>query len=166
MYAILGHHATLWHDGCPDEIITVNNVDRPPVADAGSDQEHEVATVVLLNGSGSSDPDGDALSFFWQFVALPVDSLLTQSDITGIDTALPSFTPDVPGDYVVQLEINDGQVGDSDTVTIHAVATMITISGTVSDSDGFGIPDVVIGGFPQPVIIDVTGFYSVAVASG
>jgi hypothetical protein len=42
---------------------------RPPIANAGSDQtlvcSSVSATDVSLNGSGSSDPDGDLLSFSW-----------------------------------------------------------------------------------------------------
>ena len=34
---------------------------RPPVAAAGFDQTVEIATPVSLDGSGSSDPDGDPL---------------------------------------------------------------------------------------------------------
>jgi hypothetical protein len=49
--------------------ITVQSVNQPPVANAGADQTLECAghggTRVMLNGSNSSDPDGDALSFVW-----------------------------------------------------------------------------------------------------
>ena len=51
-------------------LITVNAVNHPPVADAGVDQILECVgqggTRVTLNGSKSSDPDGDALSFVWK----------------------------------------------------------------------------------------------------
>src|SRR6266850_1902747 len=51
-------------------LITVNAVNHPPVADAGVDQILECVgqggTRVTLNGSNSSDPDGDALSFVWK----------------------------------------------------------------------------------------------------
>jgi len=51
-------------------LIRVNALNHPPVADAGVDQILECVgqggTRVTLNGSKSSDPDGDALSFVWK----------------------------------------------------------------------------------------------------
>jgi len=48
-------------------LITVQAVNHPPAADAGADQTLECAGQgVLLNGSKSSDPDGDTLSFVWR----------------------------------------------------------------------------------------------------
>lgn len=42
----------------PDEVmITVNN--QEPEADAGPNQSDDTLSCVTLNGSGSSDPDGD-----------------------------------------------------------------------------------------------------------
>jgi hypothetical protein len=96
-------------------------VNQPPGAEAGPDQEVDVGTVVTLNGSASSDPDGDPLRYGWQFLSLPSASLLTDSEITDRNTSSPSFTPDEAGDYTLQLEVNDGELRDQDTVTVHAV---------------------------------------------
>ncbi len=54
----------------------------PPLANAGADRTATTGASVELDGSGSSDPDGDALTFSW---AGPVA-------LTGADTARPSFT--------------------------------------------------------------------------
>ena len=40
---------------------------HPPVADAGTDQTVYVNDTVHLDGSGSSDVDGDSLTFTWSF---------------------------------------------------------------------------------------------------
>src|SRR5713226_2347024 len=50
--------------------VTVAAVNHPPIANAGADQTIECAgpggTLVTLNGSNSSDPDGDVLNFIWK----------------------------------------------------------------------------------------------------
>ncbi|MCP4398992.1 MAG: hypothetical protein GY801_17040 [bacterium] len=146
--------------------ITIDHVNRAPVAEAGTEQTVETGALIQLDGSASSDPDGDGLSFSWQFVSLPSESVLTENDITDRDTASPSFTPDVAGDYTLQLEVTDGQLNASDTVTIHAVRTVFTISGYIVDSDGLGIPGVMLNGFPESVITDSAGWYRAAIESG
>ena len=49
-------------------------VNRAPVARAGPDQAAYVGDTIDLDGSGSSDADGDALSFDWQFISKPAGS--------------------------------------------------------------------------------------------
>ncbi|MGA7981603.1 MAG: PASTA domain-containing protein, partial [Chromatiaceae bacterium] len=46
----------------------------PPVADAGPDQTVFVTNLVTLNGGGSSDTDGDPLTFRWVLVLAPAGS--------------------------------------------------------------------------------------------
>ena len=41
------------------------------MANAGADQKVEVGAIVILDGSGSSDDDGDALNYQW----IPPDNL-------------------------------------------------------------------------------------------
>ena len=49
-------------DPLPEDPTSEN---RPPVANAGADQSVLDGTEVHLNGGGSSDPDGDSLTYFW-----------------------------------------------------------------------------------------------------
>lgn len=92
-----------------------------PTADAGEDQTVNVGVAVSLDGSGSSDPDGDTLTFSWSFQLLPSGSNASLSNETATD---PSFTADIAGQYVVQLEVNDGSETSSPaSVTITAVAS-------------------------------------------
>lgn len=79
----------------------------PPVADAGSDQTVDVGQVVTLNGSGSSDADGDSLTFRWEIIVSPSGSAAALSDPTAV---MPSFVAEVPGDFVIALVVNDGTV--------------------------------------------------------
>lgn len=93
-------------DSAPDIIIVSNN-NRPPLANAGDNQIRLLNQPSTLDGSGSSDIDTDPLSFLWSMSALPSGSVAMLSDAT---LSSPVFTPDVAGNYVFDLIVNDGQV--------------------------------------------------------
>jgi poly(3-hydroxybutyrate) depolymerase len=72
-------------------------VNRPPVADAGLNQTNECAggqTPVLLDGSKSSDPDGDALTCLWSEGAAVLGTNALQSGLFtyGINTLTLTVT--------------------------------------------------------------------------
>jgi len=92
------------------------SVNQPPVANAGPAQAVTVGTTVTLDGSKSSDPNGDPLTYTWSFVSKPAGSAAALSDASA---QKPTFTADVVGQYVVGLVVNDGKVSSaSSTVTI------------------------------------------------
>lgn len=95
-------------------------VNNPPTADAGPDAftAHNAAT--SLNGTGSSDPENDTLSYTWAQIGGTNVVILSNST-----TATPSFTAPATNDVLVfQLTVNDGQGNqDSDTVTVTVNAT-------------------------------------------
>jgi hypothetical protein len=133
--------------------VQVNNVNHPPLADAGPDQTVPENTPVLLDGSASADTDGDTLSYAWSQASGPLVTL------TGASTANPAFTtPDVgPAGAVLtfQLTVDDGyggvasdevvvnvayvnrpptvNAGEDQTVSEGATATL---AATASDPDG------------------------------
>ncbi|MBT8066895.1 MAG: DUF4382 domain-containing protein [Gammaproteobacteria bacterium] len=90
---------------------------RAPMANAGDDAIVDAGAAVMLDGSGSMDPDGDALTYAW-VLAEPDGSAAVLVDA---DMAMPSFNTDLVGDYVVELTVSDGEFADSDSVTISAV---------------------------------------------
>lgn len=99
--------------------VTVGDDNQPPSANAGPDQTAPVGTTAQLDGSASSDPDGDALTFQWAVLSQPSGSLAALSDPTAIN---PTFVLDLPGDYVIQLTVNDGTTDSApDTVLISTV---------------------------------------------
>jgi hypothetical protein len=75
------------------------------------------APEVTLDGSGSSDPDGDSLLFAWRFLTVPDGSALTDADLSDPTGETTTFTPDVLGAYELELVVNDGEV-DSAAVTV------------------------------------------------
>jgi len=48
-------------------VITVNNVNRAPTANPGGPYTGTAGNAISLDGSHSSDPDGDALTYAWNF---------------------------------------------------------------------------------------------------
>jgi hypothetical protein len=77
---------------------------QAPIANAGPDQSVTVGVTVELDGSGSSDADGDALTYEWTLLATPGGSAASLLDAT---TATPSLMLDQPGDYDIQLIVRD-----------------------------------------------------------
>jgi hypothetical protein len=96
--------------------VTVSTINTPPVANAGPDQTANVGAVVQLNGAGSTDVDGDPLSYKWSFTAVPTGSTAVLSSLSAVN---PTFTIDREGTFTVQLIVNDGKVDSQPkTVTI------------------------------------------------
>src|SRR5262249_40905619 len=91
------------------------STNHPPVANAGPAQTVFVGSTVQLNGTGSTDGEGDPLTYRWLFTSRPTGSTAALSNAT---TATPTFVVDKPGSYTVQLIVNDGKVDSSpSTVT-------------------------------------------------
>lgn len=89
-----------------------------PVANAGLSQSVTTGATVTFDGSGSTDANGDPLTFTWTLVSKPEGSTAT---IMGANTAKPTFTPDLPGTYVASVVVSDGSmVSNSATVTVTA----------------------------------------------
>ncbi|GGX73718.1 PKD domain-containing protein [Saccharospirillum salsuginis] len=77
---------------------------------------------IYLNGYGS-DPDGDSLQFEWSFSDRPDNS---QAQLISNEPESASFTIDEPGDYVVQLVTNDGELSSSpDSVYIYSAQACV-----------------------------------------
>ncbi len=98
--------------------ITAATANSAPVANAGPDQNVATGSLVTLDGSKSSDADGDQLTYSWAFTSRPAGSSAALSDPA---IAKPTLTADLDGTYVLSLSINDGTVSSqTDSVTITA----------------------------------------------
>jgi hypothetical protein len=97
-------------------IFLATEANSSPVADAGPDQEVAVGTTVDLDGNGSSDADGDSLTYTWNLISIPAGST---ASLTGSATSGPSFLADLAGNFLVELVVNDGTDDSApDTVAI------------------------------------------------
>ena len=98
----------------------INSGNHSPVADAGPDQAVTTGAMVTLNGSASSDQDGNPLSYAWSLVSTPAGSA---AGLQNAFTQSATFTADVAGAYTLNLIVYDGLVANLDTVVITATVS-------------------------------------------
>jgi len=113
------------NDGSVDsaaDTVNINTSNSAPVANAGANQTMLVDDIIILNGSGSSDVDGDALIYSWAVISRPAGRFNRFLSSTTAEN--PMFTAEKTGDYVLQLIVNDG-VLDSDPDTMSIIVTSI-----------------------------------------
>ena len=98
--------------------IEITNTNNLPSARAGIPQTVDENTAVSLDGSTSTDPDGDALSYAWVQVGGPAVTL-SGTTTTTLGFNAP-FVSAGGADFTFQLNVDDGYEGTAtDTVVIH-----------------------------------------------
>jgi hypothetical protein len=114
-------------------------LNNPPAAsataDAGSDSDEVVGFEVIADGSGSSG--SGSVEYAWTISSQPSNSNASLEDA---DTGAPSFIPDLPGEYTLQLEVTSDGENDTDEVTFSAIAKRLFVdanNGADGDLDGY-----------------------------
>lgn len=148
----------IFNAGSAGKCKPVVNPNHPPVANAGPDRTVEATgpagAAVTLNGSASSDPDGDPTTYTW----------------AGSFGAVSGVSPTVNlpfGTNTVILTMSDGQATATDTVniTVHDTTPPNTIissavdgNGAVVASGGSTLSDYVAFTFGGIDVVGVAGF--------
>lgn len=95
-------------------------VANKPVANAGEDQLGiAIGEEVMLDGSASSDPTDDPLTYEWAIKIKPEGSTAVLSSVTDVS---PTFTTDLVGSYTLMLTVHDGSLGDTDSMMITVIS--------------------------------------------
>ena len=117
-----------------------------PVADAGSNLDTTVGSSVTLAGSGI-DVDGDDLTFSWSIASRPGGSMAGIAD-PGAQSF--SFVPDVEGDYVFVLEVDDGFATSAPNSVVVAASqalpagnALLTMHVPLDEGAGTSIADII-----------------------
>ncbi|MDX2199159.1 MAG: PKD domain-containing protein [Phycisphaerae bacterium] len=115
-----------------------NGSNADPVANAGADQTVARNASVQLNGSASSDPDGDALTFLWTQTGGPAVSLSDAS------AAQPQFTaPGTSATLTFDLKVDDAKGGTAtDSLQVLVEGARGTIGVVNNDSGRITLYDI------------------------
>ena len=124
-----------------------------PVAKTGPIQNASIDTLITLDGSASSDPNKDLITYKWEFTSKPAGS---GASLVSDTSAKPTFKADIAGTYVIKLVVSDGKLSSA-AATATVVASLnnsapvakagaaqsvsvladVTLDGTASlDADG------------------------------
>jgi SdrD B-like domain/PKD domain len=148
-------------DGIGGATITVPSfgnyyINHPPVADAGPDQYVDqtmpASAQVTLDGSGSSDPDNDPLTYTW-------------TGPFGTATG-PHPTVTLPaGTSTVTLTVNDGLASDTDRMAVAVYPPITAAAGSVHGVEGAPVSGTV-ATFTDPDPTATAGEYAAVIDWG
>lgn len=128
---------------------TANPCDHdPPTADAGGPYEVDEGATVMLDGSGSADPEGLPLTFAWTPAENMDDPSLEQPMFLGMDDG------EVEVGLTVYDQVEALSASATATVTVLNVAPDVTIDESQTTLVDEGTILTVLAGFSDPGVLD------------
>jgi len=123
-----------------DDTVQIEVLTSAPVADAGPDQrladeDRDGVELVMLDGAGSSDPNGTIIDYLWREGATPLGAGVTLA--VALPTGLHAITLTV---------IDDESMTDTDTVEINVREVPVLLGNTISE-------------YKSGITLDVLGVY-------
>lgn len=112
---------------------------------------------VLVDGTASSDADGDSLSFSWTMLSRPAGSA---AELLPPDGVSPAFVADLVGSYQVSLVASDGHQASSPaqmTITVTLPVPQLTIASPADDAIVTSSPVTVAGSVSDADAVTVNG---------
>lgn len=131
-----------------------NSNNETPTANAGPPvYDAQIGVQYVLDGSGSSDPEGRPLSYFWSVDQTPNGSNVSLSNANVVN---PAVVLDLEGDYTFRLVVDNG----INASLPHYVLYRVPVTGNaglppVAQTTG-NIPDASLG---EVVILDASSSY-------
>jgi RHS repeat-associated protein len=118
--------------------VTDSPTNTAPTANAGTNKTVYVNRLAILDGSASTDPEGEPLTYAWtEDGTNPATGVLH-----GTSSPQPGFTPSITGTYVFRLTVNDGRASSTQssvtyTVLAGAPPNQVLTSVTTAANSGF-----------------------------
>jgi hypothetical protein len=139
----------------PGKVNVIEVPNRLPDAVADAPREVVIGEVVVFDGSDSADPDGERLSFLWDF-----GDDRTEADVH--PDAVGRYVYDVPGTYVASLAVVDAR-----GATSHAVRRVVVSDPVVSSSveEGRATPRAIGGDAPSTQLVAASVLWGTIVLS-
>ncbi|SES83447.1 parallel beta-helix repeat (two copies) [Methanococcoides vulcani] len=125
-----------------------------PVADANGPYVGDEGSSITFDGSNSTDPDGDTLTYRWDFN----NDGIWDTGWSDIPTANNTWNDDWSG--VVKLEVNDSKIATNDTaiVTVNNVAPNITLTVQPTEPIEVGTEVILNATFTDPGSLDTHNY--------